>query len=287
MTKQHLKHLAELNIATIFISTSGVLGRYISLPPALTIWWRCLLAALFIGVFVWYKGYSFKVSAKKDVKYLLFSGALLGAHWVTYFYALHLSNVAIGLLSLFTYPVITALLEPIFFKIKLNKMHVVLGGIVLLGIYFLTPEFNLENNYTLGVLMGLISSFFYALRNILTKKHLQHINASKVMFYQMISVVLLMLPVLQIYTITPSLDQWMALGTLALVTTAIGHTLFVNSFKHFSIGTVSIMSSIQPIYGILFAMLFLNEIPASKTIIGGMLILSTVVIESIQSGRKK
>lgn len=286
MTKQHLKHLAELNLATIFISTSGVLGRYISLPPALTIWWRCLLAAIFIGLFVWYKGYKFKIDSRKDTKYLFLSGVLLGAHWVTYFYALHLSNVAIGLLSLFTYPVITALLEPLFFNIKLNKMHVFLGGIVLLGIYFLTPEFNLENNYTLGVLMGLISSLFYALRNILTKKHLYHVNASKVMFYQMISVVIILLPVLNFYEIQPTFEHWMALGTLAFITTAVGHTMFVYSFKHFSISTVSIMSSIQPIYGIIFGMIFLNEIPASKTIIGGVLILSTVLIESIQSGKK-
>ena len=286
MTKQHLKHLAELNLATVFISTSGVLGRYISLPPALTIWWRCLLAAIFIGLFIWYKGYTFKIQSRRDTKYLFLSGMFLGVHWVTYFYALHLSNVAIGLLSLFTFPVITALLEPLFFKIKLNKMHVFLGGIVLVGIYFLTPEFDLENDYTLGVLMGLISSLFYALRNIIIKKHLHHINASKVMFYQMLNVVIILIPVLHFYAIQPTTEHWMALGTLALVTTAVGHTLFINSFKHFSISTVSIMSSIQPIYGILLAMLFLNEIPASKTIIGGILILSTVAIESIQSGKK-
>lgn len=286
MNNKHLKHVAELNLATIFISTSGVLGRYITLPPSLTIWWRCLLAAIFIGLFVWYKGYRFKIDSKKDVKYLFLSGILLGAHWITYFYALHLSNVAIGLLSLFTYPVITALLEPLFFRIKLNKMHVFLGGIVLVGIYFLTPEFNLENNYTLGVLMGLISSVLYALRNIFTKKHLYHLNASKVMFYQMISVIIVLFPVLNTYQIVPTSEQWMALATLAFITTAVGHTLFVNSFKHFSISTVSIMSSIQPIYGIFFGMLFLHEIPSPKTIIGGILILSTVVIESIQSGKK-
>lgn len=286
MTKQHLTHLAELNLATIFISTSGVLGRYISLPPALTIWWRCLLATVFIGLFIWYKGYAFKIQSRKDSKYLLLSGVFLGVHWVTYFYALHLSNVAIALLSLFTFPVITALLEPLFLKIKRNKMHLFLGGIVLVGIYFLTPEFDLENNYTLGVVMGLFSSLFYALRNILIKKHLHHINASKVMFYQMASVVLILIPVLNYYPMQPTTEHWIALGTLAFITTAVGHTLFINSFKHFSVSTVSIMSSIQPIYGILFAMLFLNEIPASKTMIGGILILSTVAIESIQSGKK-
>ena len=120
----------------------------------------------------------------------MLSGLFLGAHWVTYFYALHLSNVAIGMLSLFTYPVITALLEPLFFKTKLSINQLFLSGLVVVGIYFLTPEMNFENSYTKGVLMGIISGVFYSLRNILTKKNISHFNASKVMFYQMIVIVL-------------------------------------------------------------------------------------------------
>jgi drug/metabolite transporter (DMT)-like permease len=79
----------------------------------------------------------------------------------------------------------------------------------------------------------------------------------------------------------------MALLTLALLTTAVGHTLFVMSFKNFSISTASIMSSIQPVYGILFGMFLLNEIPSENTLIGGFLILTTVTIESVQSNRRK
>ena len=37
----------------------------------------------------------------------------MGTHWIIYFISLKLSNVAIGMLSVFTYPVITAFLEPI------------------------------------------------------------------------------------------------------------------------------------------------------------------------------
>lgn len=286
MKNQHLKNILEVNIAIIFISTSGVLGRSILMPPEVTIWWRCLFAAIFLGFYCWYKQYSFKITSRKDLFSLILSGLLIGAHWVTYFYALHLSNVAIGMLSLFTYPVITALLEPLFFHLKLNKSQLLLSGIVLLGIYFLTPEFNFENNYTQGVIMGVISAIFYALRNIITKRNLSHYNASNIMFYQMIVVLIFLWPVM-IGKELPIANEWTKLLTLALLTTAIGHTLFVNSFKNFTIGTVSILSSMSPIYGILFGMLFLGEIPASKTIIGGVLILSTVVIESYQSNKNK
>jgi len=284
MKNQHLKNILEVNIAVVFISTSGVLGRSILLPPEITIWWRCLFAAIFIGLFCWYKKYDLTIKSKKDAFSLALSGLLFGGHWITYFYALHLSNVAIGMLSLFTYPVITALLEPIFFKLKFDKNKLLLSGLVLLGIYFLTPNIDFENNVTKGVAMGVISAVFYALRNILTKRNLSQMKASKVMFYQMIIITAFLWPVL-INKEFPNTGQWTGILTLALVTTSIGHTLFVNSFRHFNISTVSIISSMSPIYGILFGMVFLKEIPALTTFFGGALILATVIIESIQSNK--
>ena len=48
----------------------------------------------------------------------------------------------------------------------------------------------------------------------------------------------------------------------------------------------SIISSIQPVYGILIGMLVLKEFPEKTTIIGGLIILSSVVIESARTYRK-
>lgn len=286
MKSKHLKHIAELNVAVLLVSTSGILGRFISMPPPVTIWLRCLFAAIILGAYIWYKKINLKIEGKKDWITIVISGLLFGAHWITYFYALQLSNVAIGMLSLFTYPVITALLEPLFFKTKLNKKHVFLGFVVLIGIYFLSPSFNLENNHTKGVLFGLISAIFYAIRNILMKKKVANYHGSMLMFYQMVIIALVLWPVLFIFEANPTINDWQALIVLALVTTAIGHTLFVMSFKNFSISTASIMSSIQPVYGILFGVLLLNEIPSGNTLVGGFLILTTVVIESINSNKK-
>jgi len=283
MKSQHLKNLIELNVAILLVSTSGVLGRFISMPPPVTIWLRCVIAAIILGAFCWYKKIDLKIASKRDWATIILSGLFFGAHWITYFYALQLSNVAIGMLSLFTYPVTTALLEPLFFKTKLNKKHVLLGIVVLVGVYFLSPEFNLENNVTKGVIFGLISAVFYAMRNILMKKKVANYHGSMLMFYQMVIITLVLWPVLFIFEANPTSNDWQALLVLALVTTSIGHTLFVMSFKNFSISTASIMSSVQPIYGIIFGILLLNEIPSENTLIGGFLILTTVIIESINS----
>jgi drug/metabolite transporter (DMT)-like permease len=99
------------------------------------------------------------------------------------------------------------------------------------------------------------------------------------MFYQMGVSAVLLLPALSYFEMTTYQDKLPFILLLGILTTAVGHTLFLNSFKNFSIGTVSIMSSIQPIYGILFGIVFLSEIPSFRSIIGGLLIFMTVFIE--------
>lgn len=283
--RKHFSHLIEINLAMLFISTSGALARYITLPVPAIIGLRALLALVLLVGYCQYKGISLSID-KKHVLAILTSGLLMGLHWMTYFYALKLSNVAIGMLSLFTYPILTAFLEPILLKTKLQKIHVLLGLLVLLGIYFLVPSFDLENKYTLAVVIGIFSAFCYALRNIILKTKVAAYNGSMLMCYQMAVVGFLFCPMLYNVTIESIYQQWESIAALAIITTALGHTLFLNSFTHFSITTVSILSSVQPIFGILIGAALLNEIPTLNTLIGGFLILSSVVIESIRSAKK-
>jgi len=283
MKDQHIKQLLELLLATLFISTSGVLGKYIDMPPPVTVWWRAFLASFFIYAYCRYKNISLKIESKKDLFTFILSSLFMGGHWITYFYSLQLSNVALAMLSLFTFPVITALLEPLFIKVKFNPVHIFLGFIVLVGIYILVPDFDLNGSQTKGVLLGVLSALFYSLRLLLLKQHVDKYNGSMLMFYQIIILSVVLLPVLFTMETSGIKTQFPFVLLLALLTTAIGHTLFLQSLKYFTASTASIISSIQPIFGIILAYFFLNEIPTWNTFWGGFLILSTVVIESIRS----
>ncbi|GGW58446.1 hypothetical protein GCM10008085_07670 [Winogradskyella epiphytica] len=210
----------------------------------------------------------------------------MGAHWITYVYALKLSNVALSVLALFTYPIITALLEPLFSKVKLDPIHIILGLIILLGIYILAPEFSLENDHVLGILFGILSAFCYAIRTLILKQHVTNYNPTMLMFYQVVIISIVLIPVLFFMDSSNIKTQYPYVILLALLATAIGHTMFVNSLKHFKVSTASIIGSMQPVFGIIIAYLFLNEIPTMSTLAGGSLILATVVIESIRSRRK-
>ena len=268
----------------LFISTSGALGRYIQLAVPITIGTRAVLAFALLFLYCFFRKISFKIE-KKDLPMVALSGFLMGLHWITYFYALQMSNVAIGMLSMFTYPVWTAFLEPLLLKTKFKKVHLLLAVLVLCGVYFLIPDFNLENSYTLAIGVGILSAIVYALRNLLMKSKVAKYNGSVLMTYQTGIVGILLLPALGLTEFPQILSQWEALVTLALLTTAIGHTLFLMSFKHFSITTASILSSVQPVYGIIIGMIFLSEFPTWSTVFGGILILTAVLVESVRTYR--
>ncbi|MGB3775548.1 MAG: DMT family transporter [Leeuwenhoekiella sp.] len=281
-----LNHLLQLNFAMLLVSTSGVLGRSIPLSAPVAIAYRALLAAVLLFLFLRFKKIKLFI-AKKDRKMILLGGFLMGLHWVFYFQALQLSTVAIGMLTIYTHPTLTSILEPIIMKKPFQKIHILLGVLVLIGISFLVPELNFENQYTQAIGFGLISALAYSLRNILMKKQVKNYHGSLLMWYQMVIVAVALTPLYFMASPEAVTEAFPYLLALALVTTAVGHTLYLMSFKYFNVTTASILGSVQPIYGILMGIFFLGEIPRWGTFIGGAMILTAVITESIRSLRNR
>lgn len=278
----NLKHLGILLVATMFISTSGVLGKHIDLPVEIIIWFRAFVAMLLLFAFAKLKKVPIAIKNKKHQKPLLIAGIFMALHWVTYFYALKLSNVAIGILSLYTFPIITAVLEPILLKTKFDARYIFLGLLVLLGLYILSPTFDFENTYVKGILVGIFSAFCYASRIVIIKGIVKEYNGGVLMMYQTIIISVVLLPFLLIKDFTGFYSQLPYLLILAILTTTIGHSLMLYALRFFTATTTSLLSSLQPIFGICLAFIFLNEIPHTNTFIGGGIILSAVVIEGLK-----
>lgn len=277
MNKAYIRQLLEINVAMVLISTSGAIGRFITLPPVVSIWVRSSLAALIMIVFCLLSKYSFKIKHKKDIRNIFLSSIFLGAHWVLYFYSLQLTNVAVALLTLFTYPLFTSILEPLFFKTKWSLELLFSSIAVFLGLYILLPSTDFNSEFAFGIFVGLGSSFSYTIRNLILKPQIPSYNGSVIMTYQLIFVSILIIPLIGKIQVNEITRFAIPLSMLALITTAMGHTLFLRSFKHFSMSVASILSSLQPVYGIIIAILFLNEMPNNNSLIGGLLIIATVV----------
>lgn len=278
MNKTSLGHLLLLNGSILLISTSGVLGRSITLDPKAVIFYRSILACFLFALYFLGKGERAIFSRPPNLVYTI-AGFLMAVHWVTYFYALQWSSVAIGMLSLFTYPVITAVLEPLFFSVKYSKTRILLAGMMLLGIYLLVPEFKIENQQFKAVAVGVFSALCYASRNLVLKKSIHKDSGMKMMFYQVLVVTLLLIPFANQHSYEAVIGEWKSLLLLALFTTVLGHSLFLQSLKFFSVTRASLISCAQPLYGIILAAILLHEMPSMKTLMGGCIILLAVAIE--------
>ena len=194
------------------------------------------------------------------------------------------------MLSLFTYPVFTAILEPIILRSKPKFLDLILSFVAFGGVYFLVPDFDLNNDVTLGVLIGVISAITYSLRNIFLKLYVAEHSGITLMFMQVVGLTFLLLPVLFIDDIQMNVDlmisDWWKLLILGAFTTALGHTLFVVSFKNFTITAISILSSLTPLIGIGLGFFFLDELPQGNVWIGGALISFAVIVEALKTVKK-
>ena len=289
MEKSKKACLLEINIATVLLSLNFVIVKLISLPAEAIVLLRTVLAAVALCVFLFFIKERFKLASKKDYFLVFFLGFLLAVHWITLFYAIKISTVAIAVISLFTYPVITTFLEPYFDREKTKFMDVFMAILVLAGVFFMMPSFDLNDTATLGVLFGLTSGFTYSLRNVITKRYVKRYSSSLIMFYQILVTMIVTLPFLFVFPDTLVFKGYdvQYLLWIGLIGTALAHTLFIKSFASLKVRTASMISLVQPVYGIFFAYLLLNEVPTLRILFGGLIVLGAVAFDSYKHVRER
>ncbi len=285
MNEQERSHLRTewwiFNAGIILLSTSGVLGRAIETSSTLTILYRALISAIILMSILLFIQKRRPKWVWADLPHLILSSVLLGGHWLTYFYSLDYSSVAIALISLYTFPMMTTFLEPIILKTRLHYVDVLLGVLVIIGVYIMVPSFDPKDTRTFAIILGLISAFLYSLRNIYVRKISHRYDDITLMAYQLIGIAVFLLPSMFFLGIGDLQNDWWKLILLSLVTTVVAHTLFVRGLRNFSANKVGLMASIVPFYGILWGVIFLNEQPNIRTLIGGAIIIFVVVVKSV------
>jgi drug/metabolite transporter (DMT)-like permease len=274
--------LLRLNAATILFGFTALFPKIIDLPARDIVFGRSLVAAVALGLLILSRRRSLRLGGPREYGVVLLLGVLLSSHWVTYFHAVQVSTVAVGILALFTFPVITVFLEPLAFGTRVKRADVVMAGTALLGVALIVPEFSIESHLAKGVLWGVLSAFLISMRNVLQKKYLTARPSSVVMLYQVSIGTLCLLPFLPREFEAQAADWVLPLILLGVFFTALPHTLLVSSLTRLKAKTVGIVASLQPAYGVVLAAIFLSEIPSLRTLVGGAVIVSAAVAESIK-----
>lgn len=283
MKKEH-QGLLAIHTAVFLFGLSGLLGKMIAAPPRMIVFSRALLAALGLGLILLARGPRPRL-ARREIVFLAGSGAVLAIHWLTFFQAVQVSTVAIGLLSFSSFPLFVTLLEPLVFRERLRSFDVLTVGAVVTGLALVVPGFDFTQRLTQGAVWGTLSGFTFAVLSVLNRKFVQRMSPLSIAAGQNAVAAIVLLPFVRE-------DDW-GLGTrdlslllaLGLFCTGLAHALFIGGLTSVRAQTASIITGLEPVYGTLFALLFLREVPTARTLVGGTIILGATVIASRYSVR--
>lgn len=281
--KTHLHGLLALYLAVFLLSLNGLFAKLIPLNALTITQLRSVVAIIgFLLVFLMRKR-SLRLQGLRQQGGVMALGVLLGLHWVTFFHAMQVSTVAVGMLSLFSFPIMTILLEPFFAGERVRRSDLLAGFLVLCGIAIMVSRDldNISGSIVQGVFWGVTSALLFSMRNLLQKYRFSAVPSDSLMFHQVVAIAIMLLPFIDVEgvgSLTPV--DWGTVVLLGLLSTATGHTMLSYSLKQLAAKTVALIGCMQPLVAALLAWLVLREVPQLSVAIGGGLILAVAMYES-------
>jgi drug/metabolite transporter (DMT)-like permease len=154
--------LVEIHIAVLLFGLAGLFGKFLSLPALVIVFGRTSFAALALSAILFCSKTQIRTKSIQDLTVLILLGIILAIHWTTFFHAIQISTVAVGLLTFSTFPVFVTFMEPYFFKEKLRRFDMLTAGSVVFGLILVIPSLDFQNNITQSAFWGTISGFTFA-----------------------------------------------------------------------------------------------------------------------------
>jgi drug/metabolite transporter (DMT)-like permease len=291
MQNDKFKSYLNLHMIVFIWGFTAVLGALITITADAIVWYRMLLAAVFLSAFIVFKKKSFRIPVRSFVK-LIFVGLLIALHWVFFFHAIHVSNVSITL-SIFSLGAFFAsLLEPVFYGRKVLWYEVFFGLIIIAGLGLIMK---VETGYLEGMLYALISIILGVLFTLSNGKLIEKHDSSVISFYEFIAGVFF-ISIYYLYQNKFSADffilsfnNWMLILILASICTAYAFTASVKVMEKLSPYTVMLTTNLEPVYGIILAYFIIGgkEKMSTSFYIGAVIILITVILNGIIKHKDK
>ncbi|RZL13725.1 MAG: EamA family transporter, partial [Hymenobacter sp.] len=263
-----LKDYLKLHFIVLLWGFTAILGKLLTVPPVELVFWRTALAATGLAGLLVVRRTSWRVAAPEALK-LLGVGALVAAHWITFFLAARLSSVSVCLAGLATLALWTSLLEPLLLWRRVRPYEVGLGLLAMLGLYLISQA---EFTQLTGLLVAVASAGLSALFSVLNSQLVRRHAPVKLTFYEMAGACLSIALFFPIYSRYFTLGQglrlalhgldWLWLLLLAGVCTVYAFSTSVELMKRISAFVVNLTINLEPVYGIVLAqIMFVLRVP--------------------------
>ncbi|MFV5702565.1 DMT family transporter [Flavobacterium sp. XS2P12] len=285
MQNDKLQPYINLHLIVFIWGFTAILGALITITADALVWYRMFFASVFLSLFILFKKKSFRVPIKSLLK-LIFVGLLIALHWITFFKAIHVSNVSITLSVFSLGAFFASLLEPIFYGRKVLWYEVFFGLIIIAGLALIMK---VEVNYLDGMLYALGSIILGVLFTLMNGKLIENHDPSVISFYEFmagvffITVYFLFQQKFTVDFFILTTNNWILILILASVCTAYAFTASVKVMRKLSPYTVMLTTNLEPVYGIVLAYFILGgkEKMSFEFYIGAVIIVITVILNGV------
>lgn len=260
---------------------SSVLGRFVDAPAAVVAGGRVVCSALALLLLALVRKEPLKLDRGADLGLAVFAGVVLAVHWTTFFQSIQTASVAIGTITFSTFPLFLTVLEPLVFREPLRLRSICTAGLLLTGVVITVPEFSVENETTVGILWGMVCSLAYAVLSLANRRLSRRYPARLICLYEQGTAALVLLPALLFLPVRWTPQTAAGIAAIGFLCTAFAHSLYVSAQRTVRAQTAGIISGLETVYGILYALLFLGEAPSGREIAGGLVILGAAMAASL------
>ena len=285
------KALIQLHIAVFLAGFTAILGVLIKLNEGILVWFRLLITVVTLAAILLYRKQLVRIPFKDALK-IFGVGVIVAIHWVTFYASVKYANASVALVCFSATGFFTALFEPLILKRRISLIETGLGLIAITGIYII---FDFHPQYKMGVIFGIISAVGSSLFPIYNKKLLLTYSPKILTFYELGGGLIALSVLVPLYLMQfpaayylPTTTDWLWLLVLAWLCTVISFNLQLSALKKISAFTANLTYSLEPVYGIILAFVFLNE---NKDLhrefyLGVLLILLAVVLQMLRIRRE-
>lgn len=272
-------------ICFAFLGYFGKTGYSYGFNPGELLALRYTTAAFLLGAILLITDRSFlKITFKEKMISTLLGVCGYALFSSMFFYALQGISASLTVLLLYTYPVIVAFLSPLFFKEKITKE---LWGVLILatfGLYLLLKvEWDIKN--ISSIIFGFGAAFFYSLYILYSRKFVSHLKASASSFYVQLGAGSV-LCFIHFNDMNRPIYLFQMHGlfilSMAIVCSLMAMTLFLAGLQKLTATETSILSTTEPLFGVIIAISILNEKFYFSQAIGAFLVLIALILVALK-----
>ena len=253
----------ELHIAVLLYGFTAILGDLIQLSAVMIVWWRVFITCISLLYFVRFGKKLKSIPRDKTFKFLGI-GVIVALHWITFYGAIKLSNASVALICFASTSLFTSFLEPLILGRSIEKLQVLMGLMIIPGMWLIvnTVDVSMMN----GIYVGLLSALLAAIFSTLNKRLIDDADSYSITFLELGSAWLFISALIPFLIWNGSEIQFIPKGTdwtylliLALLCTTLAYILSLRALKHVSAFVANLTINLEPVYGILLAIVLLND----------------------------